>query len=230
MSGEADDRTARGAAPDGRLAAAPGQTDREAAGREIRPAREDLDVTVRVPGSKSITNRALLLAALADGTSTLHGALDADDTAAFAGGVRALGVPVDLATPDAWRVQGRGGPFPVDRADVYCADAGTAARFLLAACAAGEGEYRFDASPQLRRRPLAQLLDVLRAQGARTRPGRTPDACPSRCWPAACAAAASAFPATPPASSSPPCSWRRRSPANRWRSRWTASSAARTWT
>jgi 3-phosphoshikimate 1-carboxyvinyltransferase len=141
-----------------------------AAGREIRPAREDLDVTVRVPGSKSITNRALLLAALADGTSTLHGALDADDTTAFAGGVRALGVPVDLVTPDAWRVRGCGGPFPVDRADVRCADAGTAARFLLAACAAGEGEYRFDASPQLRRRPLAQLLYVLRAQGARTDP------------------------------------------------------------
>ncbi len=67
-------------------------------------------------------------------------------------------------------MEGRGGPFPAGRADVYCADAGTAARFLLAACAAGEGEYRFDASPQLRRRPLAQLLDVLRAQGARTDP------------------------------------------------------------
>ncbi len=138
--------------------------------RLVRPARADLDVMVRVPGSKSITNRALLLAALADGPSTLRGVLDADDTAAFAGGVRALGVPVEPAGPGAWRVEGRGGPVPERRADVYCADAGTAARFLLAACAAGEGEYRFDASPQLRRRPLAQLLEVLRAQGARTDP------------------------------------------------------------
>ena len=138
--------------------------------RLVRPAREDLDVVVRVPGSKSITNRALLLAALADGTSTLRGVLDADDTAAFAGGVRALGIPVEPEGPDTWRVEGAGGPFPAGGGDVYCADAGTAARFLLAACAAGEGEFRFDASPQLRRRPLAQLLEVLRAQGARTDP------------------------------------------------------------
>jgi len=138
--------------------------------RLVRPARTGLDVVVRVPGSKSITNRALLLAALADGPSTLHGVLDADDTAAFAGGVRALGVPVEPAGPDAWRVLGGGGPFPAAGADVCCADAGTAARFLLAACAAGVGAYRFDASPQLRRRPLAQLLEVLRAQGARSDP------------------------------------------------------------
>ncbi len=138
--------------------------------RLVRPARPDLDVVVRVPGSKSITNRALLLAALADGASTLRGVLDADDTAAFAGGVRALGVPVEPAGPDAWRVRGAGGPLPAGGGDVYCADAGTAARFLLAACAAGEGEYRFDGSPQLRRRPLAQLLEALRALGARTDP------------------------------------------------------------
>ena len=155
---------ARGAAGDGAGAASvPGP-------RLVRPARDGLDVTVRVPGSKSITNRALLLAALAGGTSTLRGVLDADDTAAFAGGVRALGVPVEPAGQGTWRVQGSGGPFPAGDGDVYCADAGTAARFLLAACAAGEGEYRFDASPQLRRRPLAQLLEVLRAQGARTDP------------------------------------------------------------
>ena len=168
MSGDADGRAVWGAAPDGEPA--PGRAGPAAAGREIRPARGDLDVTIRVPGSKSITNRALLLAALANGTSTLHGALDADDTTAFAGGVRALGVPVDHAGPDAWRVQGRGAPFPLDRADVYCADAGTAARFPAGGLRAGEGEYRFDASTQLRRRPLAQLLDVLRAQGARTDP------------------------------------------------------------
>jgi 3-phosphoshikimate 1-carboxyvinyltransferase len=137
--------------------------------RLVRPARPDLDVAVQVPGSKSVTNRALLLAALADGASTLRGALAADDTLAFAGGVRALGVTVEAAGDD-WVVTGRGGRFPADSADVYCADAGTAARFLLAACAAGQGEFRFDASPQLRRRPLSQLLDVLRAQGARTDP------------------------------------------------------------
>jgi 3-phosphoshikimate 1-carboxyvinyltransferase len=137
--------------------------------RLIRPARADLDARISVPGSKSITNRALLLAGLAEGTSVLRGALEAGDTLAFAAGLRSLGVPVETRT-GGWRVTGAGGHFPGATADVYCAEAGTAARFLLAAAAAGEGVYRFDASPQLRRRPLADLLDALRAQGAHTEP------------------------------------------------------------
>lgn len=141
--------------------------------RTIRPARRELDVTVRVPGSKSITNRALLLAALASGSSTLRDALAADDTLAFAAGLRSLGFAVDDDAAGGWHVQGAAGRIPAAEADVNCAEAGTAARFLLAACAAGEGRYRLDAAPQLRRRPLAQLLEALRAQGARTEP---PDA------------------------------------------------------
>ncbi|MCX6372432.1 MAG: 3-phosphoshikimate 1-carboxyvinyltransferase [Actinobacteria bacterium] len=141
--------------------------------RAIRPARSGLDAAVRIPGSKSITNRALLLAALAGGSSTLRGALVADDTRAFAAGLRALGFAVDEATAGAWGVRGAAGRIPAAEADVFCAEAGTAARFLLAAGAAGEGRYRMDAAPQLRRRPLAQLLEALRAQGARTEP---PDA------------------------------------------------------
>ncbi len=138
-------------------------------GREIRPVRPGLDVCVVVPGSKSITNRALLLAALASGASTLTGVLTADDTLAFADGLRSLGFGVENMG-ESWSVQGAGGRIPVESADVYCAEAGTAARFLLAACAAGSGRYRLDAAPQLRRRPLALLLDRLRAQGARTQP------------------------------------------------------------
>jgi len=155
---------------------------------------------VRVPGSKSVTNRALLLAALADGDSVLGGALAADDTLAFAAGLtelgfdvrtgddgeaegagggrsgafagarkRASGVRAAEASPT-WRVRGAGGRIPAAEAEVYCAEAGTAARFLLAACAAGDGVYGFDAAPQLRRRPLAPLLDALRRQGAETVP------------------------------------------------------------
>jgi 3-phosphoshikimate 1-carboxyvinyltransferase len=141
--------------------------------REIRPARPGLDVSVHVPGSKSVTNRALLLAALADGASTLRGALAADDTLAFAAGLRSLGFAADEDAAGVWHVQGAAGRIPAREADVYCAEAGTAARFLLAACAAGSGRYRFDAAPHLRRRPQAQLLDALRAQGASTEP---PDA------------------------------------------------------
>ena len=165
---------------------APGAT----SARPVFPARHDLDVVVRVPGSKSVTNRALLLAALADGDSVLRGALAADDTLAFAAGLTELGFDVhtdgggegpgsgrrgaaEAGTGDAaptWRVRGAGGRIPAAEAEVYCAEAGTAARFLLAACAAGDGVYGFDAAPQLRRRPLAPLLDVLRRQGAESVP------------------------------------------------------------
>ena len=137
--------------------------------RSIRPARPGLDASVRVPGSKSVTNRALLLAGLASGTSVLRGALEAGDTDAFAAGLRSLGVAVERRGDDLL-VTGAGGSFPATGADVFCAEAGTAARFLLAAAAAGDGAYRFDAAPQLRRRPLGLLLDALRAQGARTEP------------------------------------------------------------
>ena len=137
--------------------------------RPIRTARSGLNVRVRVPGSKSITNRALLLAGLAAGDSVLGGALEADDTLAFAAGLRRLGIAVSVEA-GGWRVSGAAGRIPAAAADVFCAEAGTAARFLLAAAATGEGAYRFDAAPQLRRRPLATLLDALRAQGAATAP------------------------------------------------------------
>ena len=137
--------------------------------RAIRPVRTDLDVVVRPPGSKSVTNRALLLAGLAAGESVLRGALEAGDTDAFAAGLRSLGVAVERRGDDLL-VAGAGGSFPAADADVFCAEAGTVARFLLAAAAAGDGVYRFDAAPQLRRRPLGLLLDALRAQGARTEP------------------------------------------------------------
>jgi 3-phosphoshikimate 1-carboxyvinyltransferase len=148
--------------------------------RSIQPARAGLDVVVRVPGSKSVTNRALLFAALADGESTLDGALVADDTLAFADGLRSLGFEVaweaaggDDAGGNAagrLRVRGATGRIPATEASVWCADAGTAARFLLAACAAGHGRYAFDASAQLRRRPMGLLLEALRAQGAAVEP------------------------------------------------------------
>ena len=134
--------------------------------RAIRPARPGLDVVVRVPGSKSVTNRALLLAALADGDSTLRGALVADDTAAFVDGLRSLGFEISEDAAGRLRVRGTAGRIPSSAATVWCADAGTVARFLLAACAAGHGRFTLDASGQLRRRPMGPLLEALRAQGA----------------------------------------------------------------
>jgi 3-phosphoshikimate 1-carboxyvinyltransferase len=125
---------------------------------------------VRVPGSKSLTNRALLLAAVAgQGRSRLRNPLLSDDTHVMVEAARALGATVEVST-DAdgaavWSVGGLAGP-PTGDASVWCGMAGTVGRFLLPMLAAGEGRFAVDAHPQLRRRPLGLLLKALRAQGA----------------------------------------------------------------
>ena len=139
---------------------APGAT----SARPVFPARHDLDVVVRVPGSKSVTNRALLLAALADGDSVLQGALAADDTLAFAAGLTELGFEVHTDGGGEGPGSGRRGA-----AEAGTGDAAPTWR-VRGAGGAGGGVYGFDAAPQLRRRPLAPLLDVLRRQGAESVP------------------------------------------------------------
>ena len=142
-------------------------------------------VNARIPGSKSLTNRALLCAAGAPGRSLLRRPLASDDTLAFAGGLRALGYGVDLdgAEPDVWSVTGTGRGPEVPDAEVFCRDAGTAARFLPALAATGQGRFRFDGTEQLRRRPLGPLLDGLQALGSvvtREGPGDLPFALDAR--------------------------------------------------
>ncbi|WP_329137830.1 3-phosphoshikimate 1-carboxyvinyltransferase [Streptomyces sp. NBC_01476] len=119
---------------------------------------------VAVPGSKSVTARALFLAAAADGVSTLHRPLLSDDTDGFAEGLAGLGYDVVRGARE-WRITGRPAGPAVDEADVYCRDAATAARFLPALAAAGHGTFRFDASAQMRRRPVAPLTRALRELG-----------------------------------------------------------------
>lgn len=126
--------------------------------------------TVSVPGSKSINNRALLLAALADGRSTLTDALDSDDTRIFAAGLAALGFQVthDRAA-STFTVDGCGGRLPAPpggKADIFVGNAGTAARFLLALAALGTSPVRFDGVAAMRKRPMGDLLSALAAQGA----------------------------------------------------------------
>ncbi|MGW3984954.1 3-phosphoshikimate 1-carboxyvinyltransferase [Streptomyces mirabilis] len=119
---------------------------------------------VDIPGSKSITARALFLAAAADGVTTLVRPLRSDDTEGFTEGLTRLGYRVGR-TPHAWQIDGRPqGPAATD-ADVYCRDGATTARFLPTLAAAGHGTYRFDASPQMRRRPLLPLTRALRDLG-----------------------------------------------------------------
>ncbi|POX57138.1 3-phosphoshikimate 1-carboxyvinyltransferase [Streptomyces sp. Ru71] len=123
----------------------------------------------RIPGSKSITNRALLLAAAARGTSRLRSPLVSDDTVAFRHGVEALGAQVWEADGD-WWVTGLGAG-PSGTTSVWCEDAGTAARFLPVLAAAGQGDVLFDGSAQLRARPLGPLTEALRLLGVDVVPG-----------------------------------------------------------
>ncbi len=125
------------------------------------------DATLALPGSKSITNRALLLAALSDGPSIISDPLRSDDSEAFVECLNAMGAEVSWVDNNVVISK----PLPSDRtAEVFCRDAGTAARFLPAAAGALSSTITFDATEQMRRRPMSPLLDALRAQGATTDP------------------------------------------------------------
>ncbi|MFB7236804.1 3-phosphoshikimate 1-carboxyvinyltransferase [Streptomyces sp. NPDC056534] len=125
---------------------------------------------IHIPGSKSVTARALFLAAAAEGTTTLLRPLVSDDTEGFAEGLTALGYAV-RREDDAWHIEGRPAGPGADSADVYCRDGATTARFLPTLAAAGHGTYRFDASAQMRRRPLGPLSTALRELGVDLRHG-----------------------------------------------------------
>ena len=122
---------------------------------------------VRVPGSKSLTNRALIVAALADGETTLTGALDSDDTRVMVDSLQKLGIAVEHDPASARVViQGSGFKIPAREADLYVANSGTSLRFLTAMVATGSGTYRLDGSPRMRQRPVADLLQALNGLGA----------------------------------------------------------------
>ncbi len=128
---------------------------------ELKPARRAAG-TVRLPGSKSISNRVLLLAALAKGETQVGGLLDADDTRVMREALARLGVSFDGNT-----VNGVGGPFPVKEAELFLGNAGTAFRPLTAALVFSGGEYRLSGVPRMHERPIGDLVDALRGIGAR---------------------------------------------------------------
>ena len=135
---------------------------------EIPPFRGTLDATVDIPGSKSITNRALLVAALADGESTISGALFSEDTHWFSNCLYHLGISItgnaDHAT---FTVMGKGGSIPQSQANLFVGNAGTAARFITAMLALGHGTYQVDGIARMRERPMDELLTVLEQMGTR---------------------------------------------------------------
>jgi 3-phosphoshikimate 1-carboxyvinyltransferase len=135
----------------------------------IQPFTQPVRGSVTLPGSKSITNRALILAALAKGTTTLHGALYSRDTRIMVAALRALGfIVVTDENALTITIAGRGGEIPVREAHIDVGNAGTAARFLTAfVCLRPEGIYHFDGDEAMRRRPIGALLQALESQGAK---------------------------------------------------------------
>lgn len=146
-----------------------------------------INADVEIPGSKSITNRALMVAALAQGVSTLENALFSDDTHWFSTCLHQLGIPVS-SEPDAARFQvtGLGGELPASQADLFVGNAGTTARFITALVALGRGRYRLDGIPRMRERPMGELLAALQAAGAEVefegQSGHMPYTLHSRCF------------------------------------------------
>jgi len=143
--------------------------------RVIAPLAAAPDATVPIPGSKSLTNRALVLAALADGTTHLSNALFSDDTVVMVESLRRLGVRMEVdPAAQTISVHGGGGTIPAASAELFVGGAGTAARFLTALVALGRGEYRIDGNARMRDRPMKDLLDALAALGVSIRaPGGT---------------------------------------------------------
>jgi 3-phosphoshikimate 1-carboxyvinyltransferase len=135
----------------------------------IPPFTRPVQGAVTLPGSKSITNRALILAALGRKTVTLRGALFSRDTRIMIAALRALGFAVEAdETALTIRIEGRGGEIPAREARIDVGNAGTAARFLTAfVCLRPDGVYHFDGDEAMRRRPIGALLEALESQGAR---------------------------------------------------------------
>ena len=123
--------------------------------------------SIVLPGSKSISNRALLLAALSTGTTTLKNLLDADDTQVMRNALRQLGLSVTDQANHVCVVEGCGGQFPVRQADLFMGNAGTAIRPLTAALAMQGGNYRLSGVARMHERPIRDLVDGLRQVGAK---------------------------------------------------------------
>ncbi|OHB86413.1 MAG: 3-phosphoshikimate 1-carboxyvinyltransferase [Planctomycetes bacterium RBG_16_64_12] len=134
--------------------------------------------SIRPPGSKSITNRALVCAALAEGESSLTGALESEDTRVMIDALGRLGLVVEHdPAARTVRVLGCGGRLPASQADLYVANSGTTLRFLTAMVTLAHGTFRLEGTPRMHQRPIGDLLDALRQLGAEAE-SLSPGGCP----------------------------------------------------
>jgi 3-phosphoshikimate 1-carboxyvinyltransferase len=133
------------------------------------PALQRASGTVKLPGSKSISNRMLLLAALAEGETEIRDLLDSDDTRVMLAALAKVGVGVTALGGNAYRVAGCAGVFPGKEADLFMGNAGTAIRPLTAALALSGGHYKLSGVPRMHERPIGDLVDGLRQLGCDVR-------------------------------------------------------------
>lgn len=135
---------------------------------ELAPVTRPVIGTVKIPGSKSITNRALPIAALADGETTLTGALFSDDTRYMAAALNQLGIRVTSdPAAESFTITGSNGTIPESSAELFLGNSGTSVRFLTAMVALGHGEYVLDGVPRMRERPIDPLLAALNQLGVK---------------------------------------------------------------
>ena len=133
------------------------------------PAYTQAHGSITLPGSKSISNRTLLMAALAEGVTVIRDLLDSDDTARMLEALRSLGIKLENIAENAWRVTGCAGKFPNKEADLFLGNAGTAFRPLTAALAFSEGNFHLHGVPRMHERPIGDLVTALRQAGAEIR-------------------------------------------------------------
>lgn len=134
--------------------------------RMMQPVNTPLRGSVRPPGSKSLTNRALIIAGLANGTSHLSGVLDSQDTRVMVESLRRLGLTINQnVAASLVSITGCSGRPPCSSADLYLENSGTSIRFLTALCALGHGTFRLDGNPRMRERPILDLVEGLRQLG-----------------------------------------------------------------
>ncbi|MEM6431694.1 MAG: 3-phosphoshikimate 1-carboxyvinyltransferase, partial [Deinococcota bacterium] len=127
--------------------------------------RGPFSASVTIPGSKSLTNRALIVAALAHGTSTLNGCLIAEDSEVMVRALNNLGITVQV-DGSTFTVHGAGGTIPAATADLDVRLSGTSIRFLAALLSLGQGIYQLDGTSRMRERPIGDLLTALNQLGA----------------------------------------------------------------
>ncbi|HET9905290.1 MAG TPA: 3-phosphoshikimate 1-carboxyvinyltransferase [Anaerolineales bacterium] len=138
---------------------------------QIKSIEYPLQATVRVPGSKSLTNRALLISSLANGKTRLTNALFSDDSSYFARALQTLGFDIELDEHNhKMTITGQGGIIPANKAELFIGNAGTAARFLSAFLTLGNGEYVLDGDARMRERPIGDLVTALTQLGAQLSP------------------------------------------------------------